>query len=80
MNKSETVFRITKEDDFKSLVENELSRNAGFNKFSFIIDEKGLPKRCVMPEGFYNNKPGDYIPMDPLIDHSKGLTESEVEF
>ena len=66
MNKSETVFRITKESDDVSTVECEASRNMGFTKFEFNI-ENGLPVRNNMPTNFYNNIP-------EVIDDTKGLT------
>jgi len=73
MNKSETVFRITKEDDKSSTVGCEMSRNAGFKDFVFSI-ENGLPTRNSMPTNFYNNDPGEkLIPLDNLINDNEGL-------
>lgn len=81
MNKSETVFRITKEDQNVSIVNCEMSRNAGFNEFRFGIDENGLPVRKTFPTGFHNNTPIPHErPLEQLIDYSAGLTTSEPEF
>ena len=79
MNKSETVFRITKEDDYSSMVNCEMSRNAGFKEFKFGI-ENGLPKRLEFPTGFYDNSPGIYEPLDPVINNNEGLTEQDAPF
>lgn len=77
MNKSETVFRITKEDDISSSVSCEMSRNAGFKEFTFTI-EKGLPVRYIMPTNYYDNNPdkNNLTRMDDLIDSNEGLSES----
>lgn len=75
MNKSETVFRITKEDDLNSSVNCEMSRNAGFKQFNFCI-ENGLPKRNEMPTNFYDNNPGvkeRLIPIESIIKNDEGL-------
>jgi len=55
-NKSETVFRISKEDDNSSIVECDMSRNQGFEKWVFSI-KNGLPVRNSLPSGFYDNDP-----------------------
>jgi hypothetical protein len=77
MNKSETVFRITKIDDNISSVNCEMSRNAGFKEFQFNI-EKGLPKRLDIPTGFYDNDPGPKT--EQLINNSDGLSEEDAPF
>jgi len=61
MNKSETVFRVTKDDNNTSTVDCELSRNEGFNQFKFSI-ENGLPKRKDLPTGFCK-QPVEEIPL-----------------
>jgi hypothetical protein len=75
MNKSETVFRITKEDDNISSVNCEMSRNAGFKAFQFNID-KGLPNRLDYPFGFYDNEPGEHKPLEQLIKNDEGLNNN----
>lgn len=79
MNKSETVFRITKEDDNISSVNCEMSRNEGFKEFKFNI-EKGLPKRLEMPINFYDNEPTKHTPLETLIDNNEGLSVGDVPF
>ena len=79
MNKSETVFRIIKEDENISEVACEMSRNEGFKSFTFRI-ENGLPKRNEFPLGFYDNDPGPYIPVEQLIDNSEGLETDDTPF
>jgi len=76
MNKSETVFRINKEDDNSSKVICEMSRNMGFNEFTFHID-KGLPKRMDLPSGFYNNSPENREPLEKLINNDEGLINNK---
>jgi hypothetical protein len=61
MNKSETVFKVEKEDDDISKIINEASRNAGFKPFSFRI-EKGLPTRIDFPMNYFNNTPNNEKP------------------
>lgn len=56
VNKSETVFKIEKEDNSTSKVICEYSRNRSFDSWNFTI-EKGLPKRLLLPAGFYENDP-----------------------
>jgi hypothetical protein len=79
MNKSETVFRITKEDDNSSVISCEMSRNAGFNDIRFCIDDHGMPVRNEMPSGFYDNAPGNFVPQE-LVDYSAGLDRSDIPF
>lgn len=67
MNKSETVIRLSKEDDSVSLVSCEMSRNMGFSDFRFSINDKGMPERNNMPIGYFNNNP-DKIP-EPIKDN-----------
>lgn len=55
-NKAETVFKIEKEDNNTSKVICEYSRNRSFDSWNFSV-EKGLPKRHLMPEGYYDNNP-----------------------
>lgn len=57
MNKSETIFRVHKDDEVFSTVSCEASRNKGFKKFTFRIDQDGLPKRDEFPTGYFNNSP-----------------------
>jgi hypothetical protein len=61
MNKSETVIRLSKESDLVSVVTCEMSRNMGFDEFSFRIDENGLPVRDNLPTGWYDNNPDKLI-------------------
>jgi len=82
MNKSETVFRITKEDNNSSIVSCEMSRNAGFNQFKFAINNEGLPVRNEMPLNFYNNEPNKKVEvLEPLIiDSNAGFESRDVAF
>jgi len=61
MNKSETVIRVDKVDDFNSEVSCEVSRNMGFKSFTFNIQD-GLPERLTFPNNFYNNDSSATIP------------------
>lgn len=57
MNKSETIFRVSKQDGDISIVECEASRNAGFRSVEFYIDDNGLPIRSSYPSGHFDNSP-----------------------
>lgn len=80
MNKSEAVFRVTKEDDNSSIISCEMSRNAGFKDIRFSINDKGIPVRNEMPSGFYDNNPGNFVPQEPFINNNDGLEVSDIPF
>lgn len=57
MNKAETIIRITRQDTNSSIAECDASRNMGFRKIEFSIDETGLPVRVNYPDGYFENNP-----------------------
>lgn len=65
INKSETVFRVTKEEGGNTSVKCEASRNAPFNDFEFFVDNSGLPERSVYPTGYFNNEPVSPVELAP---------------
>jgi len=69
MNKSETVFRITKEDDGNSIVEGEYTRNEGFKKWVFHI-ENGIPVRNDFPTGYFH---------DPIVKENSYIVNSKFD-
>jgi len=79
MNKSETVFRVEKEDQDVSIVSNEMSRNEGFEKFRFKI-ESGIPKRCDFPLGYFDNKPKRNDLVNIANDYSDIISSSIAPF
>lgn len=62
INKSETAFRITKEEGDTTNVKCEASRNAPFDEFDFSVNDKGLPERVSYPSGYEQNIIAQPIP------------------
>jgi len=48
-NKCETVISVAKVDEQLSTCEPKLTRGKSFDKFSFYINDEGLPQYCEMP-------------------------------
>jgi len=55
MNKSESVFKITKTDTNASSVHPEFTRNQPFEDWEFSVNEHGIPERNLKPVGYYQN-------------------------
>lgn len=64
INKSETAFRITKEEGGSTSVKCEASRNAPFDDFEFNVNDLGLPERLTYPLGYFDNEPKIEVPIE----------------